>query len=58
MSKKFAPAYANNIGSRGLMNRVEIVTQRSQVRVSGLAGIVDGGSECPALSPSSIPRLR
>ncbi len=31
-------------GSRGLMNRVGLVTRRSQVRVSGPAGI-GGGSE-------------
>ncbi len=33
------------MGSRGLMVRVGLVTRRSQVRVSGPAGIVDGGSE-------------
>ncbi len=45
-------------GSRGLMDRVGLVTQRFQVRVSGPAGIVGGWSECPELSPPSIPRLR
>ncbi len=29
-----------------------------RVWVSGPTGIVGGGSECPALSPPSIPRLR
>ncbi len=32
------------------MDRVVLLTQRSRVRVSGPAGIVGGGSECPALS--------
>ncbi len=37
-------------GSRDLMVRVGLVTQRSWVRVSVLAGIVGGGSEWPVLS--------
>ncbi len=45
-------------GSRGLM--VESRTRNGKVASSSLvpAGIVGGGSECPALSPPSIPRLR
>ncbi len=38
--------------------RVGLVTQRLRLRVSGPAGIVGGGSECPVLSPPSIPWLR
>ncbi len=37
-------------GSCGLMNRVGLVTRRLLIRVSGPAGIVGFGSECPALS--------
>ncbi len=44
------------MGSRGLM--VEIWTHNRRVASSSLGpgGIVGGGSECPALSPPSIPR--
>ncbi len=45
-------------GSHGLMDRVRLITRRLRVRVSVLAGIVGGGSEYPALSPPSKPRLR
>ncbi len=40
-------------GSRGLMDRVGLVTQRFRVRVSVPAGIVGGWSECPELSTLS-----
>ncbi len=45
-------------GGQSWPNGFGLVTQMLQVRVSGPAGIVGGGSECPALSPPSIPRLR
>ncbi len=46
-------------GSNGLMVwESDLLPWRLRVRVSGPAGIVGGGSECTALSPPSIPRLR
>ncbi len=47
--------------SRGLLDgesNPKLVTQRLWVRVSGLAGIAVGGSECPVLSPTSISQLK
>ncbi len=42
------------VGIHGLMVRVGLIIER--LRVSVQAGIVGGGSECKALSPTSIPR--
>ncbi len=44
-------------GSRGLMLESRSCNRKVVGSSLGPAGIVGGGSECPALSPSSIPRL-
>ncbi len=45
-------------GSRGLMDRVGLVTWRLRVRVSGQAGIVGRESECTALSSTILSKHR
>ncbi len=54
-NKKIMPIFNNGCIIYSWPNGLRVGLERLRVRVSDPVGIVGGGSECPVLSPPSIP---